>query len=924
MISKKAAPHKAKQPGQTRNDVRRFLKPLFRAGDLFEIRVLEMWTEPSTNRKSSKLIARRFHRVEQPLETLVAEMKELNRKHAGNVCFGVCPRPHEGAGKKDDIRLARCLWADLDDCSVKKALKRVKKAGLPPATTVIDSGHGVHLYWVLDKPIDLKSNLAQFEAAMKAIAGAIGGDHVHNVDRLLRLPGFDNVKDVRNGAKPVPCAIVEIQSDRRYHLAVFEAWRLKRMDSSCIDPQPPADDLDTARVSVDDPALKGEIELRLKKLAEKPVGKRSEPDFGFLSFLKSKGFKKEAAWDIVKGTGKFKERGKKYFERTWGNAKSRPVPHCGSFADATGTYLKRETKDGTIDVRLANFSAKIVADILLDDGGESRREFAIEAHVKGKIHKCRIPASQFGDMKWIADALGANAVIEPGHHCREQFRAAIQYLSGKIKRLRRFTHTGWRTLNDKEVYLHAGGAIGAAGPVPGIKVALDGRMENFKLPEPPKGKPLRDAVVSLLRMRTAAPGPVGHCVLAAVCRAPIGATDFSMMITGPTGVGKTEMAALAQQAFGAQMTAENLPTSWNTTPNANEVLTHAAKDSLVVVDDFAPTGSSQDVQRQHREADRLLRAKANAAGRGRLRPDASSRPTKYPRALLLCTGEDTPNGESLRPRIFFLEATDSTVNWPTLTQCQREAAAGMYSQAMAAYVQWIASCRAKIRQDLKAFRLEYIAGKTDTDIHKRTAANEAELLFAFDLFLEFACEVGAVTTPRAQTIRETIRSIIGALSVSQAEPRRQSDPASRYIDLLNQAFASGKAHLVGVGQITPPLAWGWERSADSRKVAVNVPRGQMVGWYVSKTIGKTEYAEVFLLPAAAHAVVADLGQKSNDPFTVSQGALHKRLRDAGCLASTDPNRGRILVRRSYGGRQQNVLHLKLRAFGRRPKQEIGK
>ena len=51
----------------------------------------------------------------------------------------------------------------------------------------------------------------------------------------------------------------------------------------------------------------------------------------------------------------------------------------------------------------------------------------------------------------------------------------------------------------------------------------------------------------------------------------------------------------------------------------------------MVLDDFAPTGSLYDVQRWHKKADRVLRAKGNAAGRARMAADLTIRPTKPPR-----------------------------------------------------------------------------------------------------------------------------------------------------------------------------------------------------------------------------------------------------------------------------------------------------
>src|SRR6185503_10786184 len=104
-----------------------------------------------------------------------------------------------------------------------------------------------------------------------------------------------------------------------------------------------------------------------------------------------------------------------------------------------------------------------------------------------------------------------------------------------------------------------------------------------------------------------------------------GSCDFGLQVTGPTGVFKSELAALAQQHFGAGLDARHFPGSWSSTGNALEATAFALKDAIMVVDDFAPCGSTSDVQRLHREADRLLRAQGNHSGRQRMRADSSLR-----------------------------------------------------------------------------------------------------------------------------------------------------------------------------------------------------------------------------------------------------------------------------------------------------------
>ncbi len=246
-----------------------------------------------------------------------------------------------------------------------------------------------------------------------------------------------------------------------------------------------------------------------------------------------------------------------------------------------------------------------------------------------------------------------------------------------------FTHTGWRKLEKGWVYLHGGGAIGAEGAIEGICTSLPDALTPFNMPDPPQEKELRDAVCATLCLFTLGDGRIVAPIFCAVWRSALGRCDFSIHLSGPTGVFKTELAALAQRHFGEGFDARHLPGSWLGTGNSLEGLSFIAKDSIMAVDDFAPTGSAYDRQRLHREADRLLRAIGNAAGRSRMRSDASLRPVKPPRSLVLSTGEDIPAGSSLRARMLVIEISAGEINKTALTSCQRDGDDGLYAKAMA-------------------------------------------------------------------------------------------------------------------------------------------------------------------------------------------------------------------------------------------------
>jgi hypothetical protein len=373
-------------------------------------------------------------------------------------------------------------------------------------------------------------------------------------------------------------------------------------------------------------------------------------------------------------------------------------------ATPQGIVWNKPTRHGTSPTPLTNFVAEITSDVVEDDGAEENHTFEIEACSGGRVRRFEVPAASFASMGWVARHLGASSYVYPGFGYKDHAAVAIQSLSGEITERRYFAHTGWRKIEGEWAYLHAGGAIGPKGPLSGVEVAMgDGRLGDCLLPEPPEGEALVEAVRASIRFLDLAPPEVAYPLLAAVYRAALGEAspvDLSVHLVGPTGAYKTEITALTQAYYGAAFNGRNLPGNWESTDNSLEKQAFLLKDAVLVVDDFAPTGTAGDVARMHRRADRLLRAQGNRSGRGRMWTDGTLRPQYHPRGLVVSSGEDTPRGQSLRARMLISEISPGDIDLNVLTEMQRAAAEGLLASAMSGYVRYLAPRTSGLKESL--------------------------------------------------------------------------------------------------------------------------------------------------------------------------------------------------------------------------------
>jgi hypothetical protein len=590
-----------------------------------------------------------------------------------------------------------------------------------------------------------------------------------------------------------------------------------------------------------------------------------------------KGFRK--SWDDAISNAKpwasiEKEIGEK-FQSVANNA---PLPYESTSA---GMIWHKPTRDGEEDVRLTNFNARITTDTLEDDGVDCHRRFEIEASHGNRIERFEVPAGQFAAMNWVTEKIGALGVIYPPSSHRDHARAAVQLLSKDMRRRRVFTHLGWRKFRNQWGYLHAAGVITDTGVKNNVMVRLPDVLKNFELPSPPTGDELRVAVQASLRLLDVTPDAVSVPIYGSIWRAPLGSCDFTLHAAGPTGAGKTEAAVLAQQHYGMAFDARNLAAGWSGTANSLEAIAFAAKDALLLVDDFAPQGSQHDVSRTHRDADRLIRAQGNNTGRSRMRSDATLRPTKSPRGLILSTGEDIPRGHSTRARLLVVELAGNDLNWNRLTRCQEDAREGHYAKALAGYLQWLAARHDLLQSQLRPKVAKLRALASQSAAHKRTPDIVAQLAVGLHTFLQFAMSCKALSQEERKLYWRRFWKALGAAAAQQREHQRSEEPAARFMGLLNSVLASGAAHFADAKDGYTP----------------NGVKGPCIGWIDGDL--------ALLEPDAAFAAVQRLAREQGDPLAVGVKTLWKRLKDRGHTVRHEE--GRNLWSANIQGNRKRIL-----------------
>jgi hypothetical protein len=436
-------------------------------------------------------------------------------------------------------------------------------------------------------------------------------------------------------------------------------------------------------------------------------------------------------------------------------------------------------------------------------------------------------------------------------------------------------------------------------------VQLPHELARYQLPAPPEGDRLAEAVDASLRLLTLGPARVIVPLYLGVWRAVLGPADFSLYVAGPSGVGKTELAALVQQHWGAALNSRALPSQWQSTTNSLEHVGSVTRDAVLVTDDFAPGDGGRDAAALYQAAARVLRAQGNQTGRQRLTRDGQLATTRSPGCLRVATGEDLPRGASILARILVLEVSPGEMDLKHLTPFQQDAEDGRYAAALSGYVRWLAGDFGRLRQEFRRRARQRREELHEASRHGRIADIRAQLEASYDVFLSFVSETGARSSAECAALREQARAVFEELAKQQAAHVAQLEPTARYLELLREALASGAAYLVD-REGNPPSqagAWGWRRAGggDWR------PNGRCVGYLDNE--------ELYLLPQAAYDVAHELLRADGDTLGVNERQLRRRLFERGLLRSTSEGRATYAVQRTLVGARRTVLHVSAALIG---------
>ena len=578
------------------------------------------------------------------------------------------------------------------------------------------------------------------------------------------------------------------------------------------------------------------------------------------------------------------------------------------YADFGGAFhlLKFDRKGEAKPIRLCNFTAEIEREVVKNDGLTTSRHFKVSGRLETgeAMPTIDVPASEFDRLDWLPTSWGASAQITVGSRFKDHVVAAIKERSNP-EILQLCQHTGWSQFNDELLYLTHTGGIGTKGLNLDASCELQGPLGDFSLPTPVDPRTL-DLEGILEAFRDLQKDGTALVLLGAAMRAVLchfHPATCSVYLQGTTGTFKSAAAGVLQGFWGSKFDGANLPANWSSTGNALEKTAFLAKDCLLVVDDFVARGTRQEVAYTHRNAERLLRAQGNQSGRSRMTAKAEIRNAFYPRGIVMCTGEDVPNGHSLQARLVIINVARGAIDTSVLSQLQKLARSGHLATIMASFVQWLAAeAKANKLTESIDMALECDHENIGSGGHARTQDNLANLLTGLRVFLDFAEDAGEMSSSKVQEFMDSATDAARSLGAMQASIDQEASDAQRFLELIRVAVSSGKAHIESKfgGEPENPRTLGW-RKVETYGGFRSEAMGSRIGW--------ADKDAIYIDPGASLSIVKAIASSLDNHLGSSQLAIGKSLSEAGLL--TQHEKGRNTAKVSILGHRPNVFALRI-------------
>ena len=130
--------------------------------------------------------------------------------------------------------------------------------------------------------------------------------------------------------------------------------------------------------------------------------------------------------------------------------------------------------------------------------------------------------------------------------------------------------------------------------------------------------------------------------------------------------------------------------------------------------------------------------------------------------------------------------------------------------SMSGYLRWLAGEYKERQQEFRKRTEKFRKRAGEFCTHLRTATTISELLAGFEVFLDFAESVGAISRKQYRDYFGRMNTALVFLAEEQSIQLASQDPIEQFFELLHATFVSRRCHVEQVDGSAPEAADAWE------------------------------------------------------------------------------------------------------------------
>lgn len=518
-------------------------------------------------------------------------------------------------------------------------------------------------------------------------------------------------------------------------------------------------------------------------------------------------------------------------------------------------------------VEISNFDIKAKKILIRDDGVYKRSSYVVECILKKDLDKKTImlTSDDLNDDNWVKDKLGVKYYVIKDKEVYKYFDIYLSEIFKNITEEIEYHHVGWRKINGKYVYLHAGGAIGTNDL--SIRGSRDKLIMPFNLNE------LKSLELSLyLAKISKSDGKAimmfvySHLAVVKELFSLAGVEPkFVLWIYGLTGSMKTSVSKVFFNLFNRDDLSK-IPATFKDTQASLEIKSFEYKDSILLVDDYHPVSVYAEKRDMQLKASNILRMYGDGISKGRSNKYMQKQAEYPPRGLCVVTGEDFIGGESTISRYIGIEVNREEFNKNILAFHQQNPL--VFSQHMKYFLLWISNNFEYFVEEIKSSFYEIRNNHCEEFRHPRFGEVYSILDIMIDIIFKYMKNMGYSENNLSSDIWKN-----KIIKLIQEHERRtlNEDPAIMYLTAIKELIESGAIKISKMD----------EKNLDK------------------KIIGYEDKEKYYLTPKMVFIEVIKFWKNQGIEFPVTENAAKKALEKIGAIeVKKEYKDGKYVIRRT--------------------------